>query len=111
MSAGSSPKRPKYPNPPVYREISHHHSKFAKFNTNEDVSKFVIEDLGVDQMENLSDILRAVIDRAWDRCKAEYGNDPRFYIILINGEGLSDPIIVKANSRENDLDLLMVSNL
>ena len=94
-----------------FTQLSHQVSKYKRFNTNEYVTKFIIQDLGVEQMENLAIILRQIIDHAYENAHAEYGSDPYFYVALIHGQGLNDPVRVKATRREEDHDILMVISL
>ena len=93
-----------------FRELTSYVSKYSTFTTNEYVTKFVIDDLGDDPMDNFGLILRAIIDRAFDHAQEQYKSEPYFYIVLISGEGLDYPVRVKATKHEDaeDNDIYMV---
>ena len=105
MSA-SSPKRskPSY----KYREIHNNVSTYSAFTTNKYFSKFVIEHLGDEPMDDFAAILRIIIDRAFENARNQYRSDPYVYFVMIDGEGLDYPVTVKATKREDDNDIYMV---
>ena len=104
----SSPKRSK----PAYnyRELANYVSKYSKYTTNDYVTKFVIEDLGDEPMDNFALILRDIIDKAYENAQKQYNSEPYFYIILIDGESLDYPVRVRADRRDDDNDIFMVNS-
>ena len=90
-----------------YRELSNYVSRYPKFTTNEYNSRFVIQDLGEDKMENLSKILSDIITKAYENSAKEYGNPPHFYIIFLNSDTLESPVKVTIYDRNEENDIFM----
>ena len=90
-------------------DLGHYSSKLKNFGTNQYVNKFSIKDLGSKPEVRLMKIFDTLIERAYDNARKEYnGREPDFYEVLIDGYGLTNPIIVHVEDRMGGNDVQMV---
>lgn len=102
-------KKPRLATQSGFRQIATGRSKFARFNTTQYVTRFIIENLGEDPEHELGLIMGGMIDQANENTKKEYGQKATMFNVLIDGHNLNQPISVSIRDHIPGLDVEIVS--
>ncbi|KAI3417082.1 hypothetical protein GPALN_015634 [Globodera pallida] len=96
------------PSPPLFEEKQHYVHKMERFALQRHVTEFVLNGQNAEPDEALREALDRIIERAVQNTERESGRRVTKLGILLDGRGLSDPIVMPIRPPEqNSADALM----